>query len=270
MKNFIIIVAISLGFFPVYSQITNPLIIVEPANISLDVNNLTVDESGLATDFDIDKSLWVINTTAQAITLKCKKIEVDVLSGSENVTCWKLCPLNYEVAGVNPSGFVTVGGVQMTETIEAVGNSNGGDTIKSFSGHYKPMNIDGCSLMRYEWYDENDLNTPLAAINVRFIHTNGPCSVSDEMHIDSPEFKLYPNPANESVRIQMNGLNAILINCKLTVVDIIGKKVIERNGNSFKASFTDIEVANLKQGIYIVSLTNGTSTIQTERLIVRH
>ena len=266
MKNFIIIVVISLGFFPLYSQIT----IVEPADISSDVNNLTVDEIGLATDFDLDKSLWLINNSAQAITLKCKKIEIDVIPGTENVTCWKLCPLNYDVAGVNPSDFVTVGGNQMTETIEAVGNNNGEDTIKSFSGHYKPMNIDGCSLMRYEWYDENDLNTVLAAINVRFIHTNGPCSVSDEIFTVSPEFKLYPNPANELVRIEMNGLKENANNYTISIVDIIGKKVMEKNGSSFKASFTDIEVANLKQGIYIVSLTNGTSTIQTERLIVRH
>ena len=158
----------------------------------------------------------------------------------------------------------------MTETVEAVGNANGGDTTKSFSGHYKPMNLDGCSLIRYEWYDENDLNTPLAAINVRFIHTNGPCSVSDEMHIDSPKFKLYPNPANELVRIEMNGLQENANNYTICIVDIIGKKVIERSCSSFKAGFTDLEIANLKQGIYIVSLTNGNSTIQTERLIVRH
>lgn len=270
MKNLIIIVTISLGFPSIYSQITNPLIIVEPNNISLDVNNLTLDEVGLASDFELDKSLWVINTTAQAITLKCKKIEIDVLSGTENVTCWKLCPISYDVAGVNPSSFVTVGGNHMTETIEAAGNSNGGDTIKSFSGHYKPMNIDGCSLMRYEWYDENNSNTPLATVNVRFIHTSGPCSVSDEINNVKPEFKLYPNPANELVRIEMIGLQENTNKYTISIVDIIGKKVIEKNSGSFKASFADLEVANLKQGIYIVSLKNGSSTIQTQRLIVRH
>ena len=270
MKNLILLVTVFTGILPFQSQIVNPLIIVEPDDVSVDVNNLTVDETGLSSDFELDKSLWVINTTTHAITLKCKKIEIDVLSGTENVTCWKLCPLNFDVAGANPSQFVTVGGNQMTETVEASGNTNGGDTIKSFSGHYKPMNIDGCSLMRYEWYDENDLNTALASVNVRFIHTSGPCSVSDEISHTLPDFKLFPNPANDIVRIEMNGVHENSINYTLSIVDIIGKKVIEKNMASFKNSFAEIEVSDLKQGIYIVSLENASTTIQTERLIVKH
>ena len=87
MKNLILLVTLFVGVLPFQSQIVNPIIIVEPDNVSSDVNNLTLDETGLASDFELDKSLWVINTSAQAITLKCKKIEVDVLSGTENVTC---------------------------------------------------------------------------------------------------------------------------------------------------------------------------------------
>ncbi len=270
MKNLILLVTLFVGVLPFQSQIVNPIIIVEPDNISADVNNLTLDETGLASDFELDKSLWVINTSAQAITLKCKKIEVDVLSGTENVTCWKICPLNYDVAGVNPSAFVTVGGSQMTETLGANGVSSGLDTIKSFTAHYKPMNIDGCSLMRYEWYDENDLNTPLASVTVRFIHTSGPCSVSDEISLAKPDFKLFPNPANDIVRIEMNGIQENSLNYTISIVDIIGKKVIEKNISSFENSFAELELLDLKQGIYIVSLENGSTTIQTERLIVKH
>ena len=48
-----------------------------------------------------------------------------MLSGTENITCWKICPSSYDVAGTNPSSFVTVAGVQMSETIGAL------DTNKS-------------------------------------------------------------------------------------------------------------------------------------------
>ena len=68
----------------------------------------------------------------------------------------------------------------------------------------------------------------------------------------------------------MNGVHENSINYTLSIVDIIGKKVIEKNMASFKNSFAEIEVSDLKQGIYIVSLENASTTIQTERLIVKH
>jgi hypothetical protein len=195
---------------------------------------------------------------------------VDVLSGTENVTCWKICPMDYDVAGVNPSAFITVGGSQMTETLEANSVGSGLDTIKSFTAHYKPMNIDGCSLMRYEWYDENDLNTPLAAIDIRFIHTTGNCSVSDNISFSKPEFKIFPNPADDLLRIKLDVPFNNLNHYTLSIVDVIGKKVEEININSFGLSTLDLNVKSLKQGIYMVSLSTANSIVQTQRLIIKH
>ena len=252
----------------VYGQITSSISIVEPSNLSSELNSSTIDVTGLASDFELYKALWLVNNTNQAITLKCKKIEVDVLSGTENVTCWKICPMNYDVAGANQSAFVTVGGNQMTETLAA--NGSGLDTNKSFTAHYKPMNIDGCSLMRYEWYDENDLNTPLAAIDIRFIHTTGNCSVSDNISFSKPEFKLFPNPADDLLRIKLDVPFNNMDNYTLSIVDVIGKKVEELNINSFGSSTLDLKVKSLKQGIYMVSLSTGNSIVQTQRLIIKH
>lgn len=269
MKKFLLSL-VCLVTISVYGQITSSISIVEPSDLSSELNSSTIDVTGLASDFELYKALWLINNTNQAITLKCKKIEVDVLSGTENVTCWKICPMNYDVAGANPSAFVTVGGSQMTETLAA--NGSGLDTNKSFTAHYKPMNIDGCSLMRYEWYDENDLNTPLAAIDIRFIHTTGNCSVSDNQFI-SPQkekLKLFPNPADDLLKIKLDVPFNNIDNYTLSIVDVIGKKVEELNINSLGLSTIDLNVKSLKQGIYMVSLSTGNSIVQTQRLIIKH
>lgn len=268
MKKFILLATVFCVTLISYSQVT--ISIVDPANPSVDLNNTVVDKSGSASDFEIVKYLWLINNTNQNITLKCKKIELDVLAGTENVTCWKICPMTYDVAGANPSAFVTVGGVQMTENLGPNVNALGDDTCKSFAGHYKPMNIDGCSLMRYEFYDVNNLNTPLASIDVRFIHTTGACIVSDDINVKTTEFKIFPNPADELLRIQVDGMVGNYNRLSFSIVDIIGKTVLNRELDSFKNGSSDIDVSGLKQGVYIVSMSDGNTVIQTKRLIIKH
>ena len=261
MKKIISIFNILLIFNVLSAQTT--LSVFEP-NQTVDLNNGNVDVVGLASAFDLTKYLWIVNESNQAVTLKCKKTEIDVLSGTENITCWKICPSSYDVAGTNPSSFVTVAGVQMSETIGAL------DTNKSFTAHYKPMNLDGCSLLKYEWYDENDLTTPLASINIRFIHTTGNCTVGDNrLILNDPTLKIFPNPANEKVNIQVNGTAAQLANTTLTLHDVIGKEVMSINANSLGSSFT-IETNDFNQGIYIVSLNKDNAPIYTHRLIINH
>ena len=262
MKKIISILSISLFITVVNAQIS--LSVYEP-NQSVDLNNGSVDVTGLASQFELVKYLWIVNEGAQAITLKCKKTEIDMLTGTENITCWKICPSAYDVAGSNPSAFVTVSGVQMTETIGAL------DTNKSFSAHYKPMNIDGCSLIKYEWYDENDLNTPLASINIRFIHTTGTCSISvGEASLTNASFKIYPNPANENVNIQIDGISSQLKNTVLKIHDVIGKEVLSINTSAIQSGLLNLETMRFNQGIYLVTLSKEDMPIFTQRLIINH
>ena len=262
MKKIITILSISLFITVINAQIS--LSVYEP-NQSVDLNNGSVDVTGLASQFELVEYLWIVNEGAQAITLKCKKTELDMLAGSENITCWKICPSSYDVAGANPSAFVTVSGVQMTETLGPL------DTNKSFSAHYKPMNLDGCSLIKYEWYDENDLNTPLASINIRFIHTTGSCSIGEEeLEINNPSFQIYPNPANENVNIQIDATSSQLENTILTIHDVIGKEVFSINANAITDGSLSLETNDFNQGIYLVTLTKGNTPIFTQRLVISH
>ena len=73
MKKFLLSL-VCLVTISVYGQITISISIVEPSNLSSELNSSTIDVTGLASDFELYKALWLINNTNQAITLKCKKI----------------------------------------------------------------------------------------------------------------------------------------------------------------------------------------------------
>lgn len=231
--------------------------IVETGDLSTDINQTEVEEIGLSTDLELEKVVWVINTGSTTLTLKCKKTEIDVLAGTMNTTCWKLCPSVYDWAGGVPSGFVTLGGSQMTEMVAP------GDTVKSFAGHYKPENLDGCSLFMYDWYDENDLNTALATINVRYIHTTGTCTASVQESDNNVVINLVPNPASQSVNINMDGVDDFN-NISVEVYDMLGKKV---GSISQITNVNTLNIEDYNKGIYFVSVLRNGVLIRTSKLI---
>mgnify|MGYP006097497731 FL=1 len=231
--------------------------IVEVADLATDVNQTTIEEIGQASDNEIIKVIWVINTGTTALTVKCKKTEIDVLSGTMNTTCWKLCPSVYDLAGGVTSGFVTLGGNQMIETVAP------GDTIKSFAGHYKPENIDGCSLFKYDWYDENDLNTALASVNVRFIHTTGTCTAGVEESDVNMAIRLLPNPASQYVNINMSGV-VDFNNFSIEVYDMLGKKV---SSISQITTSNTLNIEDYNKGLYFISIMRNGVLIKTSKLI---
>lgn len=231
--------------------------IVEVADLATDINQTTTEEIGLASDNEIIKVVWVVNTGNTALSLKCKKTEIDVLSGTMNTTCWKLCPSVYDGAGAVVSGFVTLGGNQMIETVAP------GDTIKTFAGHYKPENLDGCSLFMYEWYDENDLNTSLASVGIRYIHTTGTCTAGVEESDLNVAIMLLPNPASQNVNINMSEIYDFN-DISIEIYDMLGKKVssIAQVGPN-----NNLNVSEFKNGMYFISIMKNGSLIKTSKLI---
>ena len=41
---------------------------------------------------DIYKSFWVVNQTATTKTIKVRRVEVTFVNGTDNATCWDVCP----------------------------------------------------------------------------------------------------------------------------------------------------------------------------------
>jgi len=127
--------------------------VISPSNLNTNLNNTTVTVSGTPSASELDEILWLVRTDNVDRSIKCRKTEVDVLTGTKNITCWNICPQNYDDAGDYPVSVVAIGGAHLTEDFP---HAVDGDTIKSFAAHYKPENLDGCSLFKFEWYNANN------------------------------------------------------------------------------------------------------------------
>lgn len=79
--------------------------------------------------------------------------------------------------------------------------------------------------------------------------------------------KIYPNPANDFVNIAMNGQ---LSGSKITVTvhDILGKQVINKNFDNSSSFQERIDISTLKSGVYLMNVSDGQAST-TKKLIVK-
>jgi hypothetical protein len=87
----------------------------------------------------------------------------------------------------------------------------------------------------------------------------GACAVAQSVIEMTPSFSLYPNPSND--RVTISGWDA---NASVTISDISGRLVRHEQLRN-----NQIETATLTDGIYVVTLTEGTKTA-SKRLVIQH
>lgn len=235
--------------------------LVYPSNLTTDINGTTVEVNQPASTLDMKYEAWVINLGSSSVTLKCRRTEIDVLSGTTNATCWNICP-PYLNAGAKPTYVANIGNVDLTQTIQP------NDTNKTFAGHYTPENISGCSLMLFEWFDETDPSTTLASLYVRFIH-NGTnlCTASINEETTSISTKVFPVPARDNITIQID--NTIILNKPLSydIVNILGEVVATGQFNS-TSNNQQISTNQFNEGVYFVRIKNNGVTLSTKKITV--
>lgn len=228
--------------------------VVAPLNLGLNLNASTIDVSGVPADFELDQVLWLIRQDNVDRTVKCRRYEIDVAAGTENTTCWVFCPTSYDVAGDFPLYIAP-----LTESFPDAAN---GDTIKSFSAHYKPKGVDGCSLFKYEWFDSADPSIVLCSVFIRFSHNVSTSCTASLEEVKSVNLKMYPNPASEVVTLELDKKNV-----DLNIVDLLGKTVFTQSN---VINNSQINVSELKNGVYFISVLKNGIVLKTEKLIVKH
>lgn len=79
---------------------------------------------------------------------------------------------------------------------------------------------------------------------------------------------LYPNPNNGDFIIKMNSKNNVANNVKIKIYDVSGRSVYDIEFNEVSGFFKEnIEVKNLKPGVYIVNISQGSSSSSRKMLI---
>jgi len=246
LKNISIIAIIFLPFLS-WGQIK----ILDTQNGTTNVSGQIFNISGQQTAAEIADYMYVINEGSSALTLKVRRTEIDVMPATENATCWKVCP--------SPvlAGAEVVQLSMFSETIMP------GDTNDTFSAHYYPNNLDGCSMFFYEWVDAANTSTVYASISIRFLHNSSACTVGIEDN-NKTDVSLSPNPANDNFNLS---LSYVSNDTKIDIINLLGQNVYSSIVNS---EFTNINTSSLPEGIYIVNISSNGTSITTEKLVIKH
>ena len=226
--------------------------ILESSTDNINSDGEVFDVSGNPASFEFVKYLHVVNESAGILMIKVRRTELDVLPGTENATCWYVCPdpigAGSQVVQVSP----------LSETIAA------GDTNASFSAHYYLNGLDGCSMFLYEWVDAADYNIVYASVTVKFLHNIATsCSVGVEEVNEDVSFSISPNPASHNLNISLSGFNDVG-EVSIEIYDMLGKKVSSISQVEPK---NNLNVSGFKNGMYFISIMKNGSLIKTSKFI---
>lgn len=98
-------------------------------------------------------------------------------------------------------------------------------------------------------------------LNLNIVFKNGSITGANKQQL--AEITLYPNPANQRLFIKNNGFTSF---DEISVINIVGQKVISKS--RFSVS-NEIDVSNLRNGIYVLRLKTGNQII-SQKFIVKH
>ncbi len=197
------------------------------------------------------KYIYVTNNSDEAKHLLVKKEELEILPGTFNSFCW---------AGSCYPPFIFVAPDILTL---GPGEATSGD---DFYGEYSPEGHEGTSIIRYTFFDSEDVNDSVSVI-VHYITTTvgtGGMPVSLNSFVSRP----YPNPASTVVNFDIE-LDTHITNAGIVIRNLLGSVVLEQSVN-LQESKVSIPVNHLREGIYFYSLVVGEEQlVQTGRFIVK-
>ncbi|MCC6181269.1 MAG: T9SS type A sorting domain-containing protein, partial [Bacteroidia bacterium] len=92
------------------------------------------------------------------------------------------------------------------------------------------------------------------------------CSVTaiSESSINSNVFKIYPNPANDVITINYDGLKET--NSSIEIINTVGQTLIKQDVANETSQ--NINVSNLSNGIYFVQIKQNGKSIATKKLVI--
>jgi len=130
-----------------------------------------------------------------------------------------------------------------------------------FTGEYYPDGHEGTSVVRYTYYNENNLNDTLS-FSITF---NGGGNAVSELDADAV-MSAYPNPASQFVNIQYN-LRKIS-DGDLVVYNALGTVVL-RQYISASQGVVSLDVSSLPRGIYLYRIEGKKAFSITNRIVLK-
>jgi hypothetical protein len=120
--------------------------------------------------------------------------------------------------------------------------------------HWDP---DMCGTATYRYYVHDNGGAYQDSVDVKVVY--GCLSVQDD---EAVSLSFYPNPASSVLTINAEGLEKF----DIRIVDVLGKVVYTDSAMKTKK----IDVSDLKNGVYIVTIMDKGMAIQTKRIVIKH
>lgn len=194
---------------------------------------------------DYGSHIEVKNLTGSTVNVMCKRqvFSSNTCAFDSTYFCWDYCYL--------PETNISQG----TMPIMA------GAVDKTFSGHvYSSIQGMSCTdSIRYTFWVDGNPNDSVSAV---LRYTAGPnVSVDENTSLVS---NAYPNPANNRFFIELeNAPN----NAVVEFYNLLGSKVKAADVNNVK---TEINVSDLKSGIYLYTISSNGQALETKKMVVKH
>ncbi len=118
----------------------------------------------------------------------------------------------------------------------------------------------GVGHYRYYLTDYQNSNEYLDSVDVMFYF--GTNALKEKKEIDL-SFNVSPNPASNFVNITMNNSSE---DCIVKLIDVLGNEILSDRIRGNK----NIDVSNLKNGIYFVTVSSKDQKVLSRKMIVRH
>ena len=241
-KFYAFIIPIFLGFQG-FSQ--SPVMKFYTTHDKTDITNSSHTIEGDAARFVVSEAFYTVMTGVDSVFVGAKRIEKQIISGTSEYYCWKECYLP-KAAG-SQKVWYAVDSLMLYD----------GDTIKLFSTYLEPDGNKGTAVYDYI-FTPKGFETDTTYVEIVYdILTIG---IEEQ---SAPELSMYPNPANESVRLELNTNE--FSEYRGMVVSLTGQLMMEF---AFVQNQT-IDVSVLDPGMYFVEIQNNKGVVARERLTVK-
>lgn len=210
----------------------------------------------VTTNGDSNVELFFKNTTSTDKYWKITRKHLTTIPASwEDYICWGIegeAGQCYSSSTMNP--WITPDGLTVYDNqFNPISGLPAGESGLG-AVHFVTQN---CGTASYRYYVHDDGQPYIDSVDVRVIFSCA--SIEDKEPVS---IAVFPNPVSNQLTINAEGIDKFDIH----IVDVLGKTVY--NESAYKTK--KIDVAELKNGVYILTIVEKGIAIQTKRLVVRH
>ncbi len=213
----------------------------------VDVTGQTISQFFAPGESDGAIGLDVFNVSASAKNVKVKRLDISLVDSTLSYFCWALCYPDWITESPDPV------------LIES------GSFVTNFTGDIQYRSIQGTSRVRYTFFDADNRQDSSFVILDYIVGTLG-------IESNFPERAeiigyAYPNPANSFVSFNYD-IPSSSTGAKVKITSLLGTVVDEIQLDKTEGK-ANINVSNLKNGIYFYSLMLNNSAAITRKFVVK-